>query len=169
MAPFVYMIATALVLALRSKSAATAANAKLFDVPTSPSPEPIEIVELPLPPVAPNDTIGSCTTDVNPRKTGCIFRELGDYEFQSGDFTPDGNHVCATVKFVGAPEAPDPASIYSGEQLILVKTDGTTFKNGDPWRCLSCAVPEEQKVDLDPQKDYPHIFRTGTKALWGHK
>jgi hypothetical protein len=169
MAPFVYLIATALLFAPPMNSAATAANSKLFNVPIPPSTEPIEIVELPLPPVAPNDAIGSCTTDVNPRKTGCIFRELGDYEFQAGDFTPDGNHVCATVKFVGAPEAPDPASIYSGEQLILVKTDGTTFNNGDPWRCLSCAVPEEQKVGLDPQKDYPHIFRTGTKALWGHK
>ncbi|KAJ8110240.1 hypothetical protein OPT61_g6866 [Boeremia exigua] len=135
----------------------------------SPFPlENFEITELPLPPVAPSDAVGSCTTDINPHKTGCIFQGLGDYEFQSGDFTPDGNHVVATVKFVGAPGAPDPAAVYNGEQLILIKADGTSFGNGDPWKCLTCEVPDEQKLALDPQKDYPHVYRDGTKVLWGH-
>ncbi|KAH7074032.1 hypothetical protein BKA63DRAFT_567197 [Paraphoma chrysanthemicola] len=136
--------------------------------PPPPSPEPIEVVELLLPPVAPSQDTGACTRDINPRGTGCILRELGDYEFQAGDFSPDGNHVIINVKFVGAPAAPDPASIYDGEQLVLVKADGTTFKNGDTWKCLSCAVPEDQQKLLDPQRDYPHVFRSGDKALWGH-
>jgi hypothetical protein len=133
---------------------------------TPPKPEPIDVVELPLPPVAPSNAEGACTAEINPWRTGCIGIDTG--EFQSGDFTPDGNHVVATVHFVGAPAAPDPASIYSGEQLILIKADGTTFPNGDAWKCLSCGVPPEQAKSLDPEKDYPHVFRSGKKVLWGH-
>lgn len=134
-------------------------------VPDPPAPEPIRVIELPLPPVA-DSTEGACTDEINPRGTGCIRRDWS--EFQAGDFTPDGNHVVVNVEFVGAPAAPDPASIYAGEQVILVKADGTNFSNGDPWKCLSCGVPAENAVDLDPQRDYPHVYRSGTKALWGH-
>ncbi|KAK4235698.1 hypothetical protein C8A03DRAFT_36443 [Achaetomium macrosporum] len=131
-----------------------------------PQPEPIDVVELPLPPVAPSDAEGACTPAINPRRTGCIGIDVK--EFQAGDFTPDGNHVVVNVEFVGAPAAPDPASTYTGEQLILIKADGTTFSNGDPWKCLSCGVPPEQAMSLDPERDYPHVFRSGKKALWGH-
>ncbi|KAM5343674.1 hypothetical protein ACJ41O_012211 [Fusarium nematophilum] len=134
-------------------------------VPDPPQPEPITIIELPLPPVAENSE-GACTDSINPHGTGCIRRDW--VEFQAGDFTPDGNHVIANVEFVGAPAAPDPASIYAGEQVILVKADGTNFTNGDPWKCLSCGVPASNALDLDPQRDYPHVFRSGDKALWGH-
>jgi hypothetical protein len=144
-------------------------NAHHPDIPPPPNPEPIQVVELPLPPVASSNETGSCTLDVNSRGTGCIQRELGDHVFHAGDFSPDGNHVVVNVNFVGAPEAPAPASIYDGAQLILVKADGTTFKNGDAWKCLSCAVPTDQQRLLDPQRNYPHVFRSGDKALWGHK
>ncbi|KAJ3544834.1 hypothetical protein NM208_g1872 [Fusarium decemcellulare] len=134
-------------------------------VPDPPKPESIQVIELPLPPVSDNAE-GACTEKVNPHGTGCIRRDWS--EFQAGDFTPDGNHVIVNVEFVGAPPAPDPASIYAGEQLILVKADGKNFSNSDPWKCLSCAVPAKNAVDMDPQRDYPHVFRSGDKALWGH-
>ncbi|KAJ4290196.1 hypothetical protein N0V90_010411 [Kalmusia sp. IMI 367209] len=145
-----------------------AQNAAPPDLPPPPTPEPIEIIELPLPPIAPSTDIGSCALDVNPRGTGCISRELGNSAFQAGDFTTDGNNVIVTVRFVGAPPPPDSASIYDGEQVILVKADGTAFANGDSWKCLSCGVPESQQLLRDPQLDYPHVFRSGNKALWGH-
>lgn len=135
-------------------------------LPSPPQPEPIEVVELPLPPVISSNDTGACTAAVNPHRTGCIGQIFE--EFQAGDFTPDGNHVVVNVKFVGAPAAPDPASVYNGEHLILVKADGTFFLNGDPWKCLSCGVPAENAVSLDPERDYPHAFRDGKKALWGH-
>ncbi|KAJ4355607.1 uncharacterized protein N0V89_003627 [Didymosphaeria variabile] len=138
------------------------------DLPPPPAPEPIEVIELPLPPVAPSNDTGSCTLDVNPRGTGCILRGLGDSAFQAGDFTTDGNNVIVTVMFAGAPAPPHPASIYDGAQVILVKADGATFTNGDSWKCLSCGVPEKQQQSRDPQTDYPHVFRSGDKALWGH-
>ncbi len=131
-----------------------------------PKPEPINVTELPLPPTAPSTAEGACTVAINPRRTGCINIAVGD--FQAGDFTPDGNHVVANVEFVGAPAAPDPASIYAGQQLILIKADGTKFKNGDSWKCLSCGVPAANAISIDPKKDYPHVFRSGKKALWGH-
>ncbi|KAL4900632.1 hypothetical protein BDW74DRAFT_188075 [Aspergillus multicolor] len=134
--------------------------------PQPPGPELIEIIELPLPPVIASNATGSCTLEVNPHKTGCIGREFTD--FQSGDFTPDGGHIVVNLDFIGAPASPDPASIYTGEQLILVKTDGSTFANGDPWKCLTCGVPESNAQSLDPEKDYPHVARSGRKALWGH-
>jgi hypothetical protein len=134
--------------------------------PAPPKPEPIDVVELPLPPAAPSNDTGACTATINPRRTGCINIAVGS--FQAGDFTPDGKNVIANVEFVGAPAAPDPASIYTGQQLILIKADGTRFPNGDAWKCLSCGVPAANALSLDPARDYPHVFRGGTKALWGH-
>ncbi|CAI4217630.1 unnamed protein product [Parascedosporium putredinis] len=143
-----------------------AARVAASDIPPPPLPEPIDVIEIPLPPVAPSTEQGACTPLLNPRGTGCIRKDRD--KFQAGDFTPDGNHVVVNVDFVGAPASPDPASIYAGEQLILVKVDGTTFANGDSWKCLTCAVPPENALGLDPRTDYPHAFRSGTKALWGH-
>ena len=137
-------------------------------VSATPTPEPIEIIELPLPPVAPSRDPGSCSVEINPRGTGCIARDLQGHKFQSGDFAPDGNHVVVNAEFVGAPASPDPASIYTGQQLILIKVDGTNFSNGDSCKCLSCGVPVENTRGLQPERDYPHIFRSGTKAIWGH-
>jgi hypothetical protein len=130
--------------------------------PPPPEPEKVEVVELPLPPVAPSNERGSCTLEINARGTGCIPRELNDANFQAGDFTPDGNHVIVTVKFVGALEA----SNYKGEQLVLVKTDESTFNSGDAWKCLTCGASSQYK---DMSVDYPHVFRSGRKALWGRK
>jgi hypothetical protein len=138
------------------------------DIPPPPSPEAIEIIELPLPPVSASKEPGACTTFLNPHRTGCIAQDLNE-KFQSGDFTLDGHTVIATVTFVGAPAAPaDPASIYDGVQLILIKADGTTFNNGDPWKCLTCGMPAENARGLEPERDYPHVFRSGDKAIWGH-
>lgn len=137
-------------------------------VPPPPDPEPFEVVELPLPPVAPSNATGACTVEINPNRTGCIRKDIESQKFQSGDFTPDGNHVLVNVEFVGAPADSDDRSIYDGEQLILVKADGTTFPNGDPWKCLSCGVPDENAQSLDPERDYPHALRCDDKALWGH-
>ncbi|KAI8254659.1 hypothetical protein K4K53_008758 [Colletotrichum sp. SAR 10_77] len=131
-------------------------------IPSPPAPEAFQILELPLPPVAPSADEGACTTNINPHGTGCIAKAVG--EFQAGDFTPDGDHIIANVEFVGAAAG----SIYTGEQLILIKADGTNFTNGDPWKCISCGVPAANTISLDAQRDYPHVFRSGTKALWGH-
>jgi hypothetical protein len=43
------------------------------------------------------------------------------------------------IAFAGAP-ATGPSSIYSGQQVLLVRTDGKTFPNGDAWKCLTCGV-----------------------------
>ncbi|MEJ5979296.1 hypothetical protein WG901_21765 [Novosphingobium sp. PS1R-30] len=54
----------------------------------------------------------------------------------------DAKHVLLSVQFTGAPSAPDPANIYSGPQVIAIKTDGTQFANGDSWKCITCAIPD---------------------------
>ncbi|KAF2013156.1 saponin hydrolase precursor [Aaosphaeria arxii CBS 175.79] len=132
--------------------------------PPPPPPEPVQVIELPLPPVS-DSTTGACTLKINAKGTGCINRPLGT--FHAGGFTPDDKHVVVNVQYVGAPPAPDPASIYNGEHLILVKTDGTKFGNGDPWKCLSCGVPAENARSVQQDKSYPHVFRNGRKAIWG--
>jgi hypothetical protein len=110
-------------------------------IPPPPAPEPIEIIEFPLPPVSASRDPGACTAALNPHRTGCIAQH-GSSRFQTGDFTADVNKVIATVTFVGAPVSlADTASIYDGIQLILIKADGTNFSNGDPWKCLTCGVP----------------------------
>ncbi|KAL1893484.1 hypothetical protein Sste5346_006312 [Sporothrix stenoceras] len=128
-----------------------------------PSPEPISITELPLPPFLGNTSEGACTADFNPRGTGCI-AQTG---LNSGSFLPDGKHLTATVEFVGAPAAPDPAHIYSGQQLFIIKTDGTTFSNGDTWKCLTCGVPAENQVGATALDAYPQTFMDGTRAMAG--
>ncbi|CAG7931238.1 unnamed protein product [Penicillium olsonii] len=149
-------------LALAGQSALTIPSA----LPAPPQPEPIDILELPLPPVAPSNITGACSASINPHNTGCIGKE-SDF-FQAGDFTPDGKHIALTVEYIGAPAAPNPGNIYNGLQLILVKVDGTTFANGDSWKCLSCGVPAENARSIDPSRDYPHIARNAKQALWGH-
>ncbi|KAM0327929.1 hypothetical protein ACHAQA_005328 [Verticillium albo-atrum] len=84
-----------------------------------------------------------------------------------GDFLPDNKHVIAMVTFTGAPASPDPASIYDGEQIILVKTDGETFPNGDAWKCITCGIPPEHRVGMTHMLDYPQSFDDGKRVLAG--
>ncbi|KAJ2994957.1 hypothetical protein NUW58_g1407 [Xylaria curta] len=134
-------------------------------LPSPPEPEPIEITELPLPPVAPSSAEGSCTADINPLRNGCILRSGG--LVQLGSFLPDNNHVIANVNFTGAPAAPEPASIYTGSQIIIIKADNKTFSDGSPWKCLTCGIPEDNSRGRTDALDYPQSFRDGKKLLVG--
>ncbi|KAI0114753.1 hypothetical protein F4814DRAFT_439880 [Daldinia grandis] len=131
------------------------------DVPPSPEPEPIDIVELPLPPVS-DGSKGSCTLELDPLNMGCILRHGG--LIQSGSFLPDGNHVIALVNYTGAP---DSGSIYTGDQIILIKSDGTTFPSGSPFKCVTCGVPQDNAVGRADDLDYPQAFRDGKRILAG--
>ena len=53
----------------------------------------------------------------------------------------DGRDVLLNINFAGAPAAPDPGNSYSGSQVIMIRTDGTTFPDGDSWQCVTCGVP----------------------------
>ncbi|KAH7120287.1 hypothetical protein B0J13DRAFT_648996 [Dactylonectria estremocensis] len=158
--------ASALVLAASIVSASAG-------VPPPPEPEPIEVVELPLPPVSAYTTPGSCNSTINPHGTGCVAQIGGGSTTETigiiaqGDFLPDGKHVITMVTFVGAPEAPNPASIYDGEHIIIVKTDGSRFPNGDPWKCLTCGVPAANCVGMTDLLDYPQAFKDGKRVLAG--
>ena len=134
-------------------------------VPPPPTPEPIQLRELPLPPTAPSAGLGACSTAVNPRRTGCI--DPAPLSFQSGSFLPDSHQVLALVHFVGAPAAPDPASIYQGEKIIIVKADGSRFSNGDAWKCITCGVSIQNAVGIGPDQSYPQSFRDGRRILAG--
>ncbi|MEI5614593.1 hypothetical protein WB403_36230 [Streptomyces brasiliscabiei] len=133
-------------------------------VPPPPGPEPIRVRELPLPPVTPSTGAGSCTREINPRGTGCIGQSPGLF---SGNFLPDSRNIVATVLFTGAPAAPDPSSIYTGQQLILVRADGTTFPNGDAWKCVTCGIPPGNAPGPSDAMDYPQAFGDGKRVLAG--
>jgi hypothetical protein len=130
-----------------------------------PPPEPVAVQELPLPPRAPSAAEGACTAAVNPHRTGCI--SASNFALQSGSFLPDGRQIVALVHFAGAPAAPDPASVFSGPQLVIIKTDGTTFPNGDAWKCVTCGVPAGNAVGVDSSRDYPQTFQDGKRMLAG--
>ncbi|MEE2058237.1 hypothetical protein [Rhodococcus artemisiae] len=103
---------------------------------------------------------------MNPNGTGCISAEDGI--LGSPGYMWDGNHTLLGIKFGGASAAPDPAAAYDGDQVIIVKTDGTTFANGDGWKCITCGVPEENKLAINSNiVDYPQAFRDGKRALVG--
>ena len=132
-------------------------------------PENIAISNLPLPPTAPSSAAGACSAAINPGGTGCLDASRGGIDGVR-TFTPDGNQVYASVRFAGAPSAPNPASIYSGAQLILVKTDGSTFPNGDGWKCVTCGVPSANKIGINNPNDntYPEAFNDGKRVKIGN-
>lgn len=135
----------------------------IAQVPVPPAPEPISVTELPLPPVA----TGACTKGLNPKGTGCIGQGKYGAGFQTGSFLPNSKHIVAHVNYTGAPDAPDPASIYNGEQIILIKTDGTLFSNGDSWKCLTCGVLAENAQGLSETFEYPNAFMDNRRVLYG--
>jgi hypothetical protein len=112
--------------------------------PPAPQPEPVVVGELPLPPTAPSPDEGSCTTAINPHRTGCI-AAYDNGIFEGPSYTWDGRHVLMPVEFAGAPAAPDPASVYSGQQVIAIKTDGQLFPSGDSWKCITCGVSAQHR------------------------
>lgn len=122
-------------------------NAEQARVPAPPAPEPVQIFELPLPPTAPSADEGLCTVAINPHGTGCI-AAYDNGIFEGPSYMWDGKHVLMPVEFAGAAAG----SIYTGHQVIAIKTDGTLFPNGDAWKCLTCGVPAEnaQGVNMAP-------------------
>lgn len=132
------------------------ANELLPDVrnnPPAPEPEPIEVETLPLPPAPPSEEPGSCTAP-----TGCITDSGGP------GYTTDGRHVIVYADYAGAPVD----SIYSGEQMIIVRTDGSAFANGEPWRCLTCGVPAENRQGASGGYGYVQPFHDTTRVLAGN-
>ena len=130
-----------------------------------PPQEPIEVTSIPLPPVLASEYPGACSYAINSHGTGCIGQTTG---LQAGNFLPDGNHVLATVRFVGAPAAPDPRSVFDGQHLLILKADGTFFPNGDTWKCLTCGVPKDQKIGVGQlAHEYPQAFSDGKRILTG--
>lgn len=134
------------------------------EIPPPPNPEPITVSRLPLPPVAPSSDVGSCNSTTNPRRTGCIAKTSG---LQSGNYLPDNVHVLAVADFAGAPKAPDPASIYQGRQLIIIKANNEAFDNGDAWKCITCGVSQENSRSRGNDMDYPQAFTDGKRVLAG--
>jgi hypothetical protein len=135
--------------------------------PAPPTPETIKLTTLPLPPVTQNTSAAGCTLEENPRGTGCTGRQSG---LQVGSWLPDGKHVLAHINFVGAPAAPAPASIYLGQQVIVIKADGTLFPNGDSWKCITCGVDPSHAVGasgLSLDWSYPQAFSDGKRILAG--
>jgi hypothetical protein len=88
------------------------------------------VSELPVPPTVPAS--GMCTNS-----TGCISAAWG--AVGSPGFYWDPHFVLVALTYAGAPST-GPASIYNGPQVALEKTDGTTFPNGDAWKCITCGV-----------------------------
>jgi hypothetical protein len=95
----------------------------------------VSLSQLPLPPTVTSRAAGACTTAVNSHDTGCI-SGVG-----SPGFFWDPTIVLDGVNYAGAPAAPSPGSVYTGNQIIAIKTNGTTFPGGDAWKCITCGIP----------------------------
>jgi hypothetical protein len=57
--------------------------------------------------------------------------------------------------------------VYRGEQLIVIKIDGSKFPNGDGWKCVTCDMPAANAVGISSEREYPQTFRDGTRLLAG--
>jgi hypothetical protein len=116
-----------------SAARSAAVGAGSGSAPLEPSQQlhlPAKISELPVPPTVPAN--GACTSPA-----GCVSGAWG--ALGSPGFYWDASYVLLGVTYAGAPAA-GPASIYSGPQVVLEKTDGTTFPGGEAWKCLTCGV-----------------------------
>lgn len=138
--------------------------------PVQGAAEPVAISQLPLPPTAPGRDPGACT-----HATGCIDPETSGIAEGPG-YLWDSGHVVLPIRFAGAPAAPDPAHIYAGDQVIVVKTDGAIFPNGDAWKCITCGVSDTHGANKNPSApagvghiavDHPQAFRDGRRILLG--
>ncbi|MET7518456.1 hypothetical protein ABZS88_34440 [Streptomyces sp. NPDC005480] len=114
-------------------------------VDTSGTTQPrVNISELPVPPTVPQD--GVCT-----HPTGCVSADW------SGIGTPgparSSKYVLLGLTYAGAPES-GPASVYSGNQVLAVRTDGSTFPNGEAWKCVTCGVAYGSEIETS-QFVYP--------------
>lgn len=138
---------------------------------------PVTIRELPVPPTAPSDAVGSCTIAVNPHGTGCISAAWG--ALGSPGFYWNPHYVLLGVTYAGAPTTGS-SSVYTGEQVLLISTDGTRFPDGDFWKCLTCGVPFGSDVlrgkilaggrgtHSSYQYPPPHALPGDTRALVGN-
>ncbi len=114
-------------------------------IPSPPATEPILLVRLPLPPAIPTDIPGACNVSINPRKTGCMPVSSGR-GFPVWSLLPDGRHVLALIQFVGAQQLRTRPAYLPALQIIIVKTDDSTFANGERWKCIGCGLPAENAV-----------------------
>jgi hypothetical protein len=130
-------------------------------VPAPPAPERVALAEVTLPPVTPSDRPGACSPAINPNGTGCMSADPS--ALQVGGFLPDGKHLAALVRFAGAPAG----SPYPGEQLVLLKADGSRFSSGDSWKCLTCGLSSARTAGAAGQRDRPQVFRDGKRLLAG--
>jgi len=137
--------------------------------PPAPAPEPVEIRRLPLPPAAPTTSDGTVVAGGCEYATGCISPARventsagGMYEGPS--YMWDNEHILLPIEFAGAPAG----SIYAGEQVIAIKTtEGATFPNGDAWKCITCGVPEENRLGANEALDHPQAFHDGKRIKAG--
>ena len=104
---------------------------------STPKAEPVAITELPLP------------ATISPSDTGIT---------EGPGYAWDGHHVLLTVSFS------DAATV---NQVIAIKTDGTRFPSGDAWKCITCGVPDGNKLGASAALDHPQAFHDGKRILAG--
>jgi hypothetical protein len=127
----------------------------------APAAERVTISEIALPPVVPSDRQGACSLAINPNGTGCMSADPAALE--AGSFLADGKHVLARVRFAGGAAG----SPYPGDQIVVLKADGSRFTNGDPWKCLTCGLASGANLAIGGQRDRPQVFRDGKRLLAG--
>ncbi|MEV7389195.1 hypothetical protein [Streptomyces sp. NPDC091215] len=151
--------AVALALTLPGGQVPAAADSSTAGVPAGSSRIPVDIRELPVPPTVPAD--GVCT-----HPTGCVSANWSGIGTPGFSWNP--KYVYLGLLYAGAPES-GPASIYTGNQVLAVRTDGGTFPNGEAWKCITCGVSYGSDIDTS-QLIYPpaHELADRKRVLVGN-
>ncbi len=144
------------VLAQTKAACANSRNPYVRNNPPAPKPETVVLERVPLPPPPVN---GVC--DLKANTQGCI-----SSVDEPGGFI-DPQNVTAEVTFAGAP-----GSVFSGHQLIAIRTDGSKFSNGMPWKCITCEIPAPNHRGVAAGSagggDYSQPFHDGHDILLGN-
>lgn len=131
--------------------------------PPPPNAESIVVRHLPLPPSAPLDSEHNVIEGGCEHPTGCM--DPGYHGIGEGpSYMWDNEHVLLPVLYAGAPQG----SSYTGQQVVAVKTTpDAVFANGEPWKCISCGVPQGNQAGRNAAVDHPQAFHDGTRVLAG--
>jgi hypothetical protein len=153
------LVAVATVPLASGEAGATGASASVPVDPGHLLHVQANISELPVPPTVPTD--GVCTDP-----SGCVSGVWG--ALGSPGFFWNSSYVLLGVTYAGAPST-GAASAFSGPQVLLVRTNGTTFADGNAWKCITCGADVAAGVVAsDFTYPPPHALPGDRKVLVGN-
>jgi hypothetical protein len=114
-----------------------------------PSPfDSVSLAELPLPPVG-----AACASAAGAASALCLAPGVDAAEL--GGYLPGGKTIVLRLR------------LTSGDQLVLIRSDGGSFAGGSAWTCLTCGLSPGEAAVPGARFDGPQPFGDGRRIFAG--